>query len=397
MADENLRIRGVVTFKGHAFDRDLLFVQDESGGALIQAQPQVFDSRPVEPGQLIDAEGRVTLSPGESPFALSSATIPGRGQLPKPLPFPDRSAAKQTDGSWVEVSGIVHSVRSGVMLVMEKEGLVPVWVGGLDSSAALEKYVDAAVALRGVFTMQLPDAPVVLVPSQQFIQVMEAAPDDAFAIPSHPIEKVRAREPSSQGAHRVKVTGVVTYRNGEVLCVQDASGGVRILAKVSGNSAVGDSVEVVGFPDRNGELFALVESMVRPAAAQPAPKPAAMSLDEVLAGRLDAILVRLEGVVLDQKDRNRMQLLELQSGQRAFTAMLATDAGSLPTFPVGSRVSVTGVNQLQFASRTIGQLQSTPATMDVLLRGPGDVVLLQRPPWWTWKYTAGRSRRSRVF
>lgn len=30
-----------------------------------------------------------------------------------------------------------------------------------------------------------------------------------------------------------------------------------------------------------------------------------------------------------------------------------------------------------------------PATLDVLLRGPADVVLLQRPPWWNWKYTAG--------
>jgi len=67
----------------------------------------------------------------------------------------------------------------------------------------------------------------------------------------------------------------------------------------------------------------------------------------------------------------------------------------LKSFPVGSRVQITGVNRVQFANhvnaRTSQQDNSLPATLDVLLRNPDDVVLIQRPPWWNWKYTAGLS------
>jgi signal transduction histidine kinase len=388
-AGEKFRIRGVVTFKGRVLDRDLLFVQDDSGGALLHMQPQFTTSQPLEVGQTIEAEGRVAFSADEPPFGLSSARVLGQGQLPRPLTFPDRLGARQADGNWVEVSGVVRSFRDVMMLVMGKEGLVPVWVGGLGSSNMLEKYVDAAVTLRGVFTMQLPDAPVLLVPSPQFIQVKEAASGDAFAIPSHPIDKVRARGTSAQSLRRDKVTGVVTYRDGDVLCVQDASGGAKVLAEAPDDLVVGESVEAIGFPDRSGESLTLTEALVRRISPQPLPAPAEMSLDDMLAGRLDATLVRLEGVVLDQKTREGRETLELQSGRRAFTAMLATNADRLPAFRVGSRVSVTGVNQLQFANRTTGQFPSTPATMDVLLRSPEDVVLLQSPPWWNWRYTAG--------
>jgi signal transduction histidine kinase len=58
-------------------------------------------------------------------------------------------------------------------------------------------------------------------------------------------------------------------------------------------------------------------------------------------------------------------------------------------------VQITGVNRVQFANhvnaRTSQQDNSMPATLDVLLRNPDDVILIQRPPWWNWKYTAGLS------
>ncbi len=388
---DRFRIRGVVTFMDRVSGRDLLFVQDESGGALLRAPRSLFEGQPVAPGQRIEADGEVHFAPGMLPFEVTSASVLGWGQWPKPLPFPDRAAVKKTDGQWIEAHGIVRAAKDETLFVMEKAGLLPVWVGGLGASNALASYVDALVTVRGVFTLQLSNGPVLLVPSASFIQVREAAPADPFGLAAQTVAKARAEQASS--LHRVKLTGVVTYRNGRMLCVQDETGGARVLVVELGDISVGERVEAVGFPDRSGESFTLVETVLQKLTPAPAPAPAAMTLEDMLAGRLDATLVLVDGVVLDQKTRNGYYLLELQNGQRAFTAMLAADAGDLPAFTAGSRLQIIGVNRLQFASpepASAGEnLKPVPATMDILLRSPSDVTLLQRPPWWNWRYTLG--------
>jgi signal transduction histidine kinase len=389
----HFRIRGVVTFMDRVSNRDLLFVQDDSGSMRLRVPPALFETRPIAPAQQLEADGEVHFALGGSMFEVSSATVSGWGQMPKPLPFPERADARKTDGQWVEAQGVVRAAKNETLFVMANIGMLPVWVGGGGPSNALAPYVDALVTLRGVFTLQLSNGPALLVPAAAFIQVREAAPTDPFGLPTRPIRQIRAEEASPSSLHRVKVAGVVTYRDGRMLCVQDEAGGARVLAVAPGDIAVGDRVEVAGFPDRSGETFSLVESLLRTVAPGRAPIPAAMPLDDLLVGRLDAMLVNIDGVVLEQKTRNGYHQLELQNGQRAFAAVLAANAGSLPSFPVGSRIQITGVNRLQFANpESAGadaNVHPVPATMDILLRSPADVVLLQRPPWWNWRYTLG--------
>jgi signal transduction histidine kinase len=74
----------------------------------------------------------------------------------------------------------------------------------------------------------------------------------------------------------------------------------------------------------------------------------------------------------------------LQSGRRAFRATLPKSFAAMPAIPAGSQVEVTGVSWTQplgEAAAGAGQ------TFDVLLRTPADVIVRQRPPWWTWKHT----------
>ena len=87
-------------------------------------------------------------------------------------------------------------------------------------------------------------------PAAAYIQVREAAPTDPFSLPIRSISQIRAEEASPSSLHRVKVTGVVTYRDGRMLCVQDETGGAQVLGVAPGDIAVGDHVEVAGFPDR---------------------------------------------------------------------------------------------------------------------------------------------------
>jgi signal transduction histidine kinase len=389
---ENYLIRGVVTFMDRAFNRNLLFLQDDSGAALVRISPVFFRSQRLDPGQLVEVKGEVRFSPGAPPFGLTTGTVLGWGELPQPAPYPERSAAKLADGRWVEAKGIVRSVTNNVMMVMERDGLLPVWVGGLASSNALARYVDSLVTVRGAFSLQVAPGPVLLVPSPRFIEVKESAPPDPFIIPSFAINKVCAQDVNAQLLHRTKVAGVVTCRDERALIIQDTTAGARVLGSVPGEVSVGDRVEVVGFPELDGEAVTLREALLRQSGEGHLPEPTAMMLEGVLAGRLNCWLVQLEGIVLDKKIREGRQLLELQNGQRVFRAVLPVSAGRLESLPVGSRVQVTGVTQLQIASHSPGTAPGRDyplvATMDVLMRAPADLVLLERPPWWTWRHTA---------
>lgn len=391
-ATHGFRIRGVVTFMDRVAGRDLLFVQDDSGGALIRTLPGFFDTRRLEAGQWIEGEGGMKFTPSDPPFGLVRAISSGPGKMPRPRPVPNRAEIAQAEGHWVEARGIVRRARDGRLYVMEQDGLLPAWIGGDVAPGELSSLVDALVTLRGVFTDQLPDGPMLLVPSTRFIEVRESAPGDPFAIPSNPVGHVRAWAASPQTSHRVKLTGVVNYREGNLLGVQDESGGARVVLESNPGVAVGDAVEVAGFPERSGTVLSLVEAVMRRTGPGRDPVPVPLTRDDMLAGRLDSVLVRLEGVVLDQKTRDGHQVLGLQSGPRALEATLPGPSGRLPTLLAGSRVEVTGFNQVRWAAGDrAGDWGGEPvsATIHLLLRSPADVVLLERPPWWSWQHTAG--------
>lgn len=389
---ENYLIRGVVTFIGRAFGRELLFLQDDSGAATIRAAPVFFRSGDVEPGQILEAKGDVQFSPGIPPFRLNTGSVLGKGQLPEPLPYPGRASARQADNHWVELKGIVRSVTNNLLTVMERNGPVSVWVGGDAGAAILARYVDCLVTIRGVFTTQILPKPVVLTPSTRQVQVDESPPDDPFVLPSFPINKVFAPESDLGKLHRAKITGVVTYRDEASLILQDQTGGARVVGGNPGKIRVGDRVEAVGFPSKEGETVTLDQPILRPIGEGQTPAPIEMLMDGLLDSHLNCWLVQVQGVVLDQRTRDGRQRLELQNGQRVFEAVLAKDAGQLSPLPAGSRVKVTGVTQLQVAGQVtasgMGRNYPVVVTMEILMRSPADLVLIERPPWWTWRHTA---------
>jgi signal transduction histidine kinase len=352
----------------------------------------MFPSEHIEPGDLLEVMGVVLFSSDVPPFRIKTATLRGRGILPRPLPYPVRSNAKDADNCWVEASGVVRSVTNDMMRVMGRNGLMTVWVASPASSNALKRYLDCLVTVRGAFSLQVAPEPVLLVQSPRFIEVTEFAPKDPFIIPSHAINEVCTSDANPRLQHRIKVTGVVTYRDDRMLVVQDQTGGARVLESKTDDIREGDRVEVVGFPDLGGEALTLRESVLRKIGSGRPPEPIQLMMEGLIDGRLNCWLVRLEGIVLEQKILQGLRLLELQNGQRVFQAVLVESEGQLNPLPIGSRVQVTGVTQLQMASYSPtdprGHDPPLVATMDVLMRSPADLVLLERPPWWTLRHTA---------
>jgi signal transduction histidine kinase len=282
---------------------------------------------------------------------------------------------------------------NGTLSVFSKEGMACFWLGQTPSND-LPRYVDARLRARGVLLLGGFDTPVLLVPSRAFLDVRREAPEDPFANPRCPIAGLTPESIKTSWPHRVRVAGEVTYCRADWFCLQDASGGLRVRLADSTGVAVGQTVEVVGFPSESGSTRLLNEPLTRPAPGLPRAQCRQLNLAEPLTpDRLDT-LVRVSATLLARGTNEIGQVLQLQEQQHIFAVTLAAGLGELPALAPGSLLQITGVCDATSVAPA-SQSQSPSATPSLraanllLLRGPGDVRVLSGPPWWNWRRTAG--------
>jgi signal transduction histidine kinase len=383
------RIRGVVTFNDHVLKEDCLFIQDDSAGIFISWTNHQSESQ-FQVGQLVEFEG--DLLPGKFAPSLRplTAEVLGWSRMPQPSVQPPESARR--DGQWTELEGVLRSVdAAGMVLMMGAKGPVSIWIGHT-STNVLGRYISATVRVRGVMSLSTHDRPVLLVPSPAFLEVEEQTPEDPFVIPSLAIANLNSFDTTVQWVHRAKATGVVTYRHERSLFMQDASGGLRVRAAANAPLVqVGDEVEVVGFPEGSGYSQVLSEALVRSKGSSQSLKPATLDMNELASVRHSSTLVRVQANLMGQETAGANQILNLQEGQQLFQAILALDQGRLPSLPAGSQLELTGVCQVELVDRSAGDQapESRPiASLRICLRSPLDVVMVKRPPWWTWDKAA---------
>jgi len=208
--------------------------------------------------------------------------------------------------------------------------------------------------------------------------VDEPAPEDVFAAAPKRASDLLRFDPQASALRRVKVAGQFLHeRDGECF-LMDGSNGLRFVAKDPPAIAVGDVVEVVGFPSLAGPSPVLREALVRKIGS--ATLPAAMPLagDDLFQARHDAMRVCIEAVLLSLSADQRT--LELQAGLRRFLAKLDPRSAAMPSLPVGSRLELTGV----YAGRGGNRASDAQIGLfELLLNSPSDIRVLTRPPFWT--------------
>ena len=143
----------------------------------------------------------------------------------------------------------------------------------------------------------------------------------------------------------------------------------------------GQRVEVVGFPGNEGRRFLLREAAYRSLSPGQEPQPFLLSAPHSLNPDLEGLLTRAQGTLLNTVNKEGEARLLVQLKDSTFEASLdlnhAGDAQNPPALEIGSRLTVTGVYQLQ--SDEYGK----PRSFLLRLRSWGDVKILQQPPWWT--------------
>ncbi len=111
--------------------------------------------------------------------------------------------------------------------------------------------------------------------------------------------------------------------------------------------------------------------------------PTALSLSEtnLLNWVYDGRLVRLESRLVDMRTKGDDLILVLQTGSCIYEARLAATTGFIPSLPPGSRLALTGIYSGKPGRKTAAGPEL--AGFELLLNSATNIVVLERPPWWT--------------
>lgn len=384
----NLRIRGVVTYSGVVGDEWYVFLQDQSGSVRVQARQRLSRAElPV--GDWVELTGAPVITESGVELIAHGFRSLGAGELPRPVRLPEEATSLSAgEGLWSEWEGVGRAVVSpSRLLLMTQSGAVEIHTGALPA-ARLNDWVNARIRVRGVM-LQRPN-PLLLLPGERFVQVLTRAPADPFLAPAFSIQAVRNLTTDLALSHRIEVVGTVTCRRGGQTVVQDSTGGIAIDLEAGALVAVGDELEVVGFPVERGGGIELTEVRWRPTGQRRKPVPTELALDDFVPAQNNHTLVAVEAILLAQHPSGDFQSLDVQAGARAFQVSLPAAAGLLPNIAIGSRLRLTGVIRADgLAANQTAETNDRGllGTMELWLRHPADVSVVERPPWWNWKYT----------
>ncbi|MEZ0388908.1 MAG: sensor histidine kinase, partial [Verrucomicrobium sp.] len=378
--------RGVVSFSDRVLGRDCLFVQEALGGVFVSIGDRKLGPTP-QVGQSVEIGGG--LIPGRHAPVLVPMAINQRGwqTLPSPAPlFQESGPPVYREGQWSEAVGVVRAVNpDGTLILACKGGQIRVWIGRTEP-AELAGMVDSVIRVRGVMSLGVFEAPVLLSPSRTHVELMDPAPEQTAAATT--VATGLARRPDSGGwTHRVSLEGWVTLRFDGGFYLQDETGGacVRSLGVIM--PPLGVRVLVSGYPDGSASMPRLTEAIwqeVPNSTAATGVVPALVGAENPPL-RLNASLVTVTARLLSQKRRGTARVLELQTDGHVLEAVLEPGGERGLAMETGSTLKVTGVALLKPLSDAPSTQESAGSLVRLLLRCQEDVLLVQGPPWWTWK------------
>jgi signal transduction histidine kinase len=375
-------VRGVVTavipFLSSAV------IQDSTKGIAISLQglrgPQLLQR-----GEVYQVEG--ITSPGQfAPIILvRRVTHLGGGQMPPPLHATwDQTMNGSLDAQYAEIEGVVTGVRSQQIVLLTEGGKISLDLDDFRSEQ-LSGYDGARVRVRGCFFAIYSARTHEVTPGalrvMGAVEVLEAAPHDAFEAPQKTIGELLLYDPKAAPFRRLKVQGQAIYSRAGECFLTDGTNGLRVLARNKDRFAAGDLVDAVGYLQLSGPTAELREAVLRKTGSAALPVPTKLSPDRLLAARYAGRLVEIEATLMNQWRDGAEYVLDLQSGFLAFRARVDGGEQSVRLPPSGSQLALSGAYAPQGARAGGG----TVTGFQLLLQSPAAIRVLATPPWWTLK------------
>jgi len=374
-----VKLRAVVTYYNPLNTN--LVVQDQSAGIYVRVGNSPVPA--IATGLLVELDGFT--GPGDVVPVVTAPriTVIGRAPMPVPTPIdPVRFFAGADDSQWMDVAGIVDDIERrdartyiGLRLHFKRIEMAipgePTLPPGLLHARVRAQGVAAS---RFNFRRQMLGITLRL-PSVDFLHVVEAAHEP----PLTTIAGLLQFNPSARGDEPSAVQGVVMLTNPTgPTWLSDDTGGVLVASHARGTFAIGDVVRATGFPEPGVFNPVLRSAALTKVGSQAPPRPAPMTLDDILEDGWDAKLAEVEGFLTDRATNSGRERLTIVQGTRAFSAELP--AGQSPGVEVGSLVKVAGVSVIDAAA---AGNTAIPRGVTLYLRSAKDIVVVANPPWWT--------------
>ncbi len=394
-----VRLRAVATYYDPYVDSRhiALLVHDASGSVFVALSSP--PRSPIVPGRLLEVNGTSGLGDFAPIVNGSSVRVVGKSRFPAAAPrvsLTDLLRGKH-DGAWIEVEGVVRSVREigrhvslGIML---SDGLIYATTLREDG-ANYSRLVDAMITLHGnavpvVNGKQQMTGVRIVFPDLKQVKIEEPATADPFQLPALPIDRLLSYTPKIVFRRLVRVRGTVSLQwPGRSVCIQEtaAVNGLCVQTSETAHFANGELVDIVGFPAIGGMTPTLTDARMRSAGSGQTVVATPVTAEQAMQGDYDARLVQIEGRVIGKSRVAKDPTMVLAAGKFLFRVVLPDRrwASAVPDWEEGSTLRVTGICSVQI--ETIGDIQevlSVPSSFRILLRSPNDVAVLQRPSWWT--------------
>jgi signal transduction histidine kinase len=380
-----VKLNGVITWVANS--QDWIVVADSARGVSVvglNEQNWIGDAPKV--GEKIEMEGTCIPAYFSPIVVLNKAKRLGMGPLPAPIhPTWEQLIGGSMDAQYVEISGLITaSEDENHLTLLMPDGKMRIEFYPTPASP-LASFVNSVVTIDGVVfanwnpitklvTTELP-----LRFGSATICMDVPPPVNPFDAPAMQAKGLMQFDAERNTFQRVKVSGEFLYDQDGTCYMTDDGFGWRLEPVEGVHFKPGDTVDAVGLVQLGGASPVLREAIVRETGHLPLPEPQPLVFDQTNA-TYDSSRVWVEGLLLSAKANGPECVLEMQAGLRNFVARMPADDGAATTWPVGSRLKLTGV----FSDLGGGSPERQGVkSFELLLNSPADVVLVARPPWWT--------------
>jgi diguanylate cyclase (GGDEF)-like protein len=379
--------------------QNILFVEDGKDAIFVRPPNQT----PFAVGDRLRVHGKTQNS--FRPIVVSDTlTLIAHGARPKPIQasFWDLLRA-DLDCHLISVRGRVRAAnvngangqtpRDARLQLVTDGGHFEADVGSADIDA-LRRLLDADVEVTGASAGKFDDkmqqtGAVLYVASIQDIRVLRPAASQPSALPITPMDRILEGQRITDISLRTRVHGTITYYEpGVAVALQDGRKSLWIETRTQQPLTIGDQADASGFPAELDRILTLkdgeiedrhIPGVATPFAAANWEQLAFWSENRPVGHEND--LVSIAGRVVTQMREPSQDDYVLNAGGRLFSAIWRHPAimpsGPMRQVPVGAMVRVTGICTIPNLS-AINPGSYVP--FQILLRTPGDVAMVARPP-----------------
>ncbi len=385
-------------------------ILSDSSGERLQFYRLLNLSLP-RPGDTITATGLANMSKAHEPYLrLDDFKVIEHGFAPEPVTIRiSETNAHAHHLSLIRTEGLVIDAfpdeidrRYMILLLKDKDVVVPVPFQR-DVFGDRSDLVDAKIRVTGIYRRTVSGArkfawPNITPISPKDIEVITPPPKDPFSAP--PIEKrlYLTSEEIAQMSKRSVVGEVLATWSGDRAMLRTDDGQIVNIKLAHGATlpSCGETIVAAGLPETDLFRINLTSARWKSAANPPRqkteekPESALTALwhdnrHSSLRGEAYGKLISAHGIVrtMPSPDNTDDLRFTLDTGDISFFVDVTSNREIIDTLQIGCAVQVTGRCILLTDSGRRNYSSAKVEGLAIIVRSPTDVVVLNRPSWWT--------------